>query len=237
MKYSWKHRCDASPLLLQIDNGLAASPEPSFSVTERSKELIVLLMYDYVIPLNTLPLKRLRPPGLQIPNLKWSRGFLPLAPKQLSSNMSWTEIHREKVLWLFFFFFQGSHFKGFRTGSLQHMVYLRAEGWKRPHCGLLSSGSAEGHWFRQYLFLNLSLSSLTLAPEWARKPPPLQPQKDKIYGLFPLEMEKKWIIFLHDTLIIKPFHNLPAGAKATPVTSKPNSWTTAGYRARNYRWF
>lgn len=106
MKYSWKHRCDASPLLLQIDNGLAASPEPSFSVTERSKELIVLLMYDYVIPLNTLPLKRLRPPGLQIPNLKWSRGFLPLAPKQLSSNMSWTEIHREKVLWLFFFFFR-----------------------------------------------------------------------------------------------------------------------------------
>lgn len=103
MKYPWKHRCDASPLLLQIDNGLAASPEPSFSVTERSKELIVLLMYDYVIPLNTLPLKRLRPPGLQIPNLKWSWGFLPLALKQLSSNMSWTEIHREKVLWLFFF--------------------------------------------------------------------------------------------------------------------------------------
>lgn len=132
-------------------------------------------MCDCVIPLNTLPLKRLRPPGLQIPNLKRSWGFLPLAPKQLSCNMSWMEIHREKVLWLFSV--QGSHLKGFRTGGLQHMVYLRAEGWKKPLCTLLSSWSTKGQWFRQYLFLNSLLPSLTFAPERAREPPPLQPQK------------------------------------------------------------
>lgn len=186
----------------------------------------MLLIYDYIISLNTLPLKRLRPPGLQIPSWKWSWGFLPLSVKQLSCQTSWMEIHREKVLWGFFgFFFQESCLKGFRTVSLQHIVYLHVEGWRRPHwpVALFLTYRRTVVWavFVSKLVLNL-LPSLTVAPEWARKPPPLQPQKDKIYGLFPLEMEKKQIIFLHNTLI-KPFQNLSAHPKATPATSKPNS--------------
>lgn len=85
-------------------------------------------------------------------------------------------------------------------------IFMQKDG--RDHTDLLlSSWSTAGQWFRQHLFLNLLLPSLTAHLNEPGKLPQCSLKKDKIYGLFPLEMGKKQIIFLHYTLI-KPFQNL-----------------------------